>query len=134
MLLVAISCASNTNDVIKFTYDGDTIIIKDVVKEELCCFIIDPTLDTSLISRSYYMDNYRDFKYAQGLEMQFGVSNSLDYRLPTKLRYRTPLGVGTFIIGDIKNSSENVIGIIGSDLLENNFIIDYENKQLVKCN
>jgi hypothetical protein len=38
------------------------------------------------------------------------------------------------IIGDIKNSSENVIGIIGSDLLENNFIIDYENKQLVKCN
>ena len=143
ILLLATSCYNNNlNNMRDFTYAGNLPIIGDTINNEVVHFIIDSGANISLIDTDYYDRNSDDFFILQEVEMQlFGISGISERRTSHTVILNTSLGRCTFQDSDlsavVKQANSwgyNVIGLIGSDVLRDGYIINYETKQLTKCN
>lgn len=139
-LLIVTACTSNQNNMRDFTYAGNIPVVGDTINNEVVHFIIDSGAGISLINTEYYVNNKDLFRTLEEVEMMlFGISGVADYRTSSTVRLKTSLGYYTFQDSDlspvIKKANSygyNVIGLIGSDILKDNYVINYQTKQLLR--
>ena len=138
-LLIVTACTNNQNNMRDFTYAGNLPVIGDTINNEVVHFIIDSGAGVSLINTEYYVNNKDLFRTLEEVEMMlFGISGVADYKTSHTVRLKTSLGYCTFQDSDlapvIKKANSygyNVVGLIGSDILKDDYVINYKTKQLV---
>jgi hypothetical protein len=138
-LLIVTSCTSNQNNMRDFTYAGNLPVVRDTINNEVVHFIIDSGAGLSLINTEYYVNNKDLFRTLEEVEMMlFGISGVADYKTSHTVRLKTSLGYYTFQDSDlspvIKKANSygyNVVGLIGSDILKDDYVINYKTKQLI---
>ena len=146
VLILLILCAAcshnNQNNMKDFTYAGNIPILGDTINNEVVHFIIDSGANISLINTDYYNANKNLFSVIQEVDMTlFGISGTSETKTSRTVKLETAIGNCTFQDSDlsavIKQTNKfgyNVVGLIGSDFLRDDYVINYQTKQIVKCN
>lgn len=138
LLIILSSCSNN----IKFENNKDYRVKIPIVKKEILgkdyLFIVDSGASMSIIDSTFYSNNSHLFKFKEEVDLIFtGISTKRELT-SSLILVRINNKITLFVASDIssmRNSfSEydyNIIGILGSDYLNNNrLIIDYNNKTL----
>lgn len=133
---------NNQNNMVDFTYAGNLPVVGDTINNEVVHFIIDSGANISLIDKEYYQENRDDFRSVQEVDMMLvGINGVTEFTKSQTIILNTSLGRCTFQEADleavIKKTNVlgyNIIGIIGSDFLRDDYIINYKTKQLTKWN
>lgn len=143
LLILCAACSpNNQNNMRDFTYAGNIPILGDTINNEVVHFIVDSGANTSLINSEYYNNNKDEFMLMDEVELRlFGISGISETRISHTVRLDTAIGPCIFMDSDlsavIKQTNKfgyNVIGLIGSDFLKDDYVINYKTKQISKCN
>lgn len=139
LLAICAACTPNKNNMVDFTYAGNLPVVGDTINTEVVHFIIDSGANLSLLDSDYYEANKGDLEVLKSVEMSlYGISGVADYRTSATVVMHTSIGRCVFQESDlspvVKKANSygyNVIGIIGSDFLRDDYIINYKTKQLI---
>ena len=143
LLLLCTACGyNNKNNMMDFTYAGNIPILGDTINNEVVHFIVDSGANISLIDTDYYNSNKDLFLIMQEVDMTlFGISGTSETKPSHTVKLKTAIGNCIFQDSDlsavIKQTNKfgyNVVGLIGSDFLRDDYVINYQTKQVVKCN
>ena len=142
MLLCTACGHSNRNNMVDFTYADNIPILGDTINQEVVHFIVDTGANISLIDTKYYNDNKNRFLSLQEMEMRmFGIGGISETRMSHTVILNTSLGRCKFqdsdlsvVIKQVNRLGYNVIGLIGSDFLKDDYVVNYKTKQISKCN
>lgn len=141
LLLLGTACNhNNKNNMMDFTYAGNIPILGDTINNEVVHFIVDSGANISLINTDYYNSNKDLFTIMQEVDMiLFGISGTSQTKTSHTVKLKTTIGNCTFQDSDlsavVKQTNKfgyNVVGIIGSDILRDGYIINYHTKQVLK--
>lgn len=139
LLAICAACTPNKNNMVDFTYAGNLPIVGDTINTEVVHFIIDSGANLSLINSDYYKANRKNLEILRFVEMSLhGISGVADYRPSATIVMNTSIGRFVFQESDlasvVKKANSygyNVVGIIGSDILRDDYVINYKTKQLI---
>ena len=143
MLMVCTACEPNhLNNTHYFTSVDNLLIIEDTINNEVVHFIVDGGTDVSLIDTKFYKKYSKRFIFLADVDSRIYSTSGLSEIRPAHIvKLRTPLGYCTFydsnlsaVIQRANKFGYNVIGLIGSDFLKNDFVINHQTKQIIRCN
>ena len=143
LLILCAACSpNNQNNMKDFTYAGNIPIIGDTINNEVVHFIVDSGANISLINSEYYNNNRDEFTLTNEVDLRlFGISGVSETRISHTVILKTAIGSCIFqdsdlsaVINQTNKFGYNVIGLIGSDFLKDDYVINYKTKQISKCN
>jgi hypothetical protein len=104
--------------------------------------IIDTGAGMSIINSAYYQEHKRDLIRLSDIEMQLvGINGATPFQTAASVGITTSIGYCRFyesdlsaVVSKMNDRGYNVIGVIGSDFWKQGYVINYQTKQVTKCN